>query len=326
MSENLYNNFSDDTDFGSGSDDSDGGNSWIGAAIMGFITAISNLWSQHQTNKANKELAELSYQRQIEQTNLMNEYNSESAKMSRLAQAGLNPMLVYGGSTEGSKQSVLPQYNNPTMKAPQFESQQMLGMIQALSTLRTQSAQRELLKQQANKEEQQANAIWTRNQMDQMRVYYWSLLTGQRPTDMSDSEYQALLESPTARKYSSEYNTRIAQGEMFDSMTALNKLNYQDRQKYLSSTLQARVQAELLYAQGMDIDLAMKKVQAAWQEKLIKRGYNLQIWNTVFRGMGAVAGLAGGAGMLLRNFGSPSREFFGPGGELTGGYIDSFNW
>ena len=153
MSENLYNNFSDDgTDFGS--DDSDGGNSWIGAAIMGFITAISNLWSQHQTNKANKELAELSYQRQIEQTNLMNEYNSESAKMSRLAAAGLNPMLVYGGSTEGSKQSVLPQYNNPTLKAPQFESQQMLGMIQALSTLRTQSVQRELLKQQANKEEQ----------------------------------------------------------------------------------------------------------------------------------------------------------------------------
>ena len=211
-------------------DDSDEGNGWLGALLMAAVTAAANLWSQHETNKQNRELADLQYQRSIEQVNLQNEYNSESARMKRLADAGLNPLLIYGGSYSGSSQQSLPQYQAPTMRAPQFDAQSLMNMASIISTLRTQAAQREVLKQQAAKDEQQANYIWTQNVREQYRTYLFALMTGQRPTDLNDIDYSALLHSPVARKYSSEYNTRVSQGEMYSAYASLTKLNKEDRE------------------------------------------------------------------------------------------------
>lgn len=62
-----------------------------------LINSITNVGLTGMTNAANEQAATTAYNRGIEQWNRENTYNSPTAQMERLKQAGLNPNLVYGG-------------------------------------------------------------------------------------------------------------------------------------------------------------------------------------------------------------------------------------
>lgn len=120
------------------------------AAVMGLGSLAGNLidsyrnrktakWNTERTIAANKEAAELAYQRDIEKWNLQNEYNTPQAQMERFKQAGLNPHLIYGQGTPGNAQSY-PQYQAPRYQY-QYESgnfgagiAQMLPMMMSIGT------------------------------------------------------------------------------------------------------------------------------------------------------------------------------------------------
>lgn len=81
-----------------------------GGSILG---GLLNSSSQASANKANLELAkyqnswneqmyERNLQDQVKLWNMQNEYNSPSAQMSRFADAGLNPNLIYGQGNSGN--------------------------------------------------------------------------------------------------------------------------------------------------------------------------------------------------------------------------------
>ena len=89
------------------------------AAIAGGLDAVANLASTAMTNKANMKLAEYQYSKEKEMWEAQNAYNAPSAQMGRLAEAGLNPNLMYGQGTVGNA-TQLPRYQAPTMQAPHF--------------------------------------------------------------------------------------------------------------------------------------------------------------------------------------------------------------
>ena len=69
-----------------------------GLGLFGnLINSITNVGLTSMTNAANEKAATTAYNRGIEQWNRENAYNSPTAQMERLKQAGLNPNLVYGG-------------------------------------------------------------------------------------------------------------------------------------------------------------------------------------------------------------------------------------
>lgn len=69
------------------------------AAIGSAITsAVSAKKAQKRQNKANLEMQNLANQQNVDMWNMQNEYNSPSAQMERLSQAGLNPYLYNAGS------------------------------------------------------------------------------------------------------------------------------------------------------------------------------------------------------------------------------------
>lgn len=90
------------------------GASSLGQGVFGYL-------STKETNKANRELAELSYQQNLEQWNRENAYNHPSAQMSRLREAGLNPNLVYGNGSAVQTSAKSPQLAYPEMKTPHLE-------------------------------------------------------------------------------------------------------------------------------------------------------------------------------------------------------------
>lgn len=118
-----------------------GGFGWAAAAEG--LTQLNNTaiqgWQQRRNqerqNKANMQLAEYSYNKDLEMWNKANLYNSPQAQMERLKSAGLNPNLVYGsGSVAGQSAGQIPRYQtpqatydvDPMIKAPTA----MLGMFQ----------------------------------------------------------------------------------------------------------------------------------------------------------------------------------------------------
>lgn len=73
------------------------------------------------TIQAQKDAANLAYQRNLEQWNRENQYNSPLANMQRLRAAGLNPMLVYGTGAVGANTAA----NSPQMPVinPEYKYQ-----------------------------------------------------------------------------------------------------------------------------------------------------------------------------------------------------------
>ncbi|AXH76462.1 MAG: DNA pilot protein [Microviridae sp.] len=86
-----------------------------------------------KTIKANRELAEYQYSKDLEMWNKGNIYNSPTAQMERLREAGLNPNLVYGNGATGNMAGSLPQYHSPKQEynyVPPVNIPSMIGMYQ----------------------------------------------------------------------------------------------------------------------------------------------------------------------------------------------------
>lgn len=72
-----------------------------GASDVG--SSLTSIINTNKTIKAQKNLANFAYQKDLEMWNRSNEYNNPSSQMARLKAAGLNPNLVYGsGSVVGN--------------------------------------------------------------------------------------------------------------------------------------------------------------------------------------------------------------------------------
>lgn len=114
--------------YGTGSNP-DGTAGGVGGAlpvVTGLLGLAGGLYDSHQQRKvarentdktiaAQKEMADLAYQREVEMWNMMNAYNTPQAQMNRFKEAGLNPHLIYGQGNAGSATS-MPHYNAPNLQ------------------------------------------------------------------------------------------------------------------------------------------------------------------------------------------------------------------
>jgi hypothetical protein len=80
-----------------------------GRLLPGVLGGALGLVGTILQNRANKKLAQYSFDRNKEMWRLQNEYNAPKQQMSRLQEAGLNPNLMYGKGTVGNAQT-MPQY------------------------------------------------------------------------------------------------------------------------------------------------------------------------------------------------------------------------
>lgn len=112
----------------------------IGSAITGGTSLGNGLFgyfSTKATNKANKKLAEIAYQQNVEQWERENAYNHPAQQMARLKEAGLNPNLVYGNGSAVQTSARSPQLNYPNMQTPnlQLDFSGVLDVIQKVKNI-----------------------------------------------------------------------------------------------------------------------------------------------------------------------------------------------
>lgn len=82
-----------------------------------LLSNLLGFGSQAATNKAQMQLAEYQYERNLEMWNRQNEYNLPSAQRQRLLDAGLNPALMYGSGHISNTASDAPSYDAPRLGA-----------------------------------------------------------------------------------------------------------------------------------------------------------------------------------------------------------------
>lgn len=99
----------------------------VGSAVDTVAGLFNSKWERdaarrntEDTIRAQKELAEYSYNKDVEMWNKNNAYNTPSEQMKRLEAAGLNPNMVYGsGTVAGNTSSQTPKYQ---MYDPQYKN------------------------------------------------------------------------------------------------------------------------------------------------------------------------------------------------------------
>lgn len=74
-----------------------------------IISAIGTIGGTIAQNRANKNLAQYSHNKNVEMWKMQNEYNAPAQQMARFKSAGLNPQMIYDKGTAGNAQT-MPQY------------------------------------------------------------------------------------------------------------------------------------------------------------------------------------------------------------------------
>lgn len=108
--------------------------------IGGVVNAFTAKKNTDLGNRANRELAEYQYSKDLEMWNKGNAYNDPTAQMDRLKRAGLNANLVYGQGAVGNTAGQLPKYNAPTMSYNYRPPVDPLAMIGAYQDFRLKQA------------------------------------------------------------------------------------------------------------------------------------------------------------------------------------------
>lgn len=107
--------------------------------VGSIVTTIGNKNAQERENKANKEMAEYQYSKDLEMWNRQNEYNTPQSQMERFSAAGLNKNLIYGQGSSGNA-TTLPKYSAPTIKE-RTRMPDLQGMIPAYQDFQLKKAQ-----------------------------------------------------------------------------------------------------------------------------------------------------------------------------------------
>lgn len=116
----------------------------VGGSIF---SGISNAVGQRRQFKRQLQLQQNEFDFNRQMWNEQNAYNTPSAQMARLQEAGLNPRLIYGnGSTATGQASSAPQYSAPT--APNYASAFNEASFVALDAISNLLSRNESLKSQ----------------------------------------------------------------------------------------------------------------------------------------------------------------------------------
>lgn len=130
-----------------------GGGDWIGA-IIGLGTALYSSYQQRrmmeQQNQWNKENAQAAYDRDVAFWHQQNAYNSPLSQMQRWKDAGLNPNLIYGGSSSGGNATSMPRAPIPEVHGVPGLLQNLPSMIGQFQDLRLKQAQIDNVKAQTD--------------------------------------------------------------------------------------------------------------------------------------------------------------------------------
>lgn len=225
---------------------------WLGAGV-GFANAGTGIISTAMANKANKELAQYSFDMQRQMIKEQNAYNSPVQQMARYQEAGLNPSLIYGnGASSAGNQNTIAKYDAPKMEAPQVDLASAMGMF--LQARRTEAEIKNIEAQTQRYQEDTRTALLRNN---------WESFLSGHPVDGWDYKGTWNLKS-----YEQKYQSQDILNQFNEVRTEFQKLNNKEKDFFIKVLLPLSVELKNLEIQGASYDNIMKAIDTTlWRDK-----------------------------------------------------------
>lgn len=257
----------------------------LGSGAGSILSGAGNIISTALANRANRKLAEYSYDQQRQMIAEQNAYNSPVQQMARYAEAGLNPHLIFGSPQSAGNQSQIARYDAPRMEAPDVQLGLDGAMQMALAFRQFELDQKEKAASIALKEEQ----AYAQKQLalGYQQDYY------QKQIETAVKSFQAGLQTPSG-VWSQEELNQIREGkrmQLYDlgidsaeslvalreAQTDLSRLNYKEQEWVLENLRPAELRFMQLRSEGMTYDNAIQQIEAEYAKvgKLVSMGNNV---------------------------------------------------
>lgn len=229
-------------------------------------------------NQANMELAQYQWEQNLAMWREQNLYNSPSAQMARLEEAGLNPNLIYGsGSAPGNQSGPAPKFDRPEVLAeyaphrlPDFK-----GILSAFQDFRLRDAQ--------------IDQVRATTENIKERTVTQGLLSLLRGYDLEQREAESDFFFENAQNKSLRIKAALE-----SELGRLRQLALDEQQKMLRNAyMQNRISQQQIEKESKEVDLFMKQKakelrEAGFNEgdhilfRLLNRGLNeigTNIWD-----------------------------------------------
>lgn len=260
------------------------------AGVSGVSSGLSGLFglgSTILTNRANRKLAEYSYQQQQQMIKEQNEYNSPAAQMKRYQEAGLNPNLIYGnGQSSAGNQSEIAKYQAPTMQAPDLK----LGVNEAIQmalAFRQQKADINLKNEQAYAQRMLGLGYEQDAYSKQVDTAVKALNAGLKtPTGIwSAEELDQLRKGNALKKYNLETSGMEATQALQKVEYQLKNLSVREKQFVITNLLPLSLEAAQLDNQSKKYENIIKEIDARTEE-FLRQTQNASSASRAFYGLG----------------------------------------
>lgn len=227
----------------------------LGLSTAGsLVSGVGNIIATHMQNKANKELAQYSFDMQRQMIQEQNEYNSPAAQMQRYKEAGLNPNLMFGGIDSGSQNSIA-KYDAPTMQRPDLPQVDLLSSMQLMLAARKNEAEIRNIDAQTERYQEETQGLIMKNA--------WEGFLSGKPRDG-----WTFAGSKKAQNYDLGLESQSIVNTMHQVQTELSRLNVKERNFFIDKLLPLTLQLKNLEIQGVSYDNMMKAVDASlWRDK-----------------------------------------------------------
>lgn len=244
------------------------------SAGAGILGGIANIGSTLLANRANRKLAEYSYEQQRQMIREQNEYNSPKAQMARYMEAGLNPNLIYGdGSSMSGNQSSIAKYEAPRMEAPDVR----LGINEALQmalAYRAQQADINLKEEQAYAQRMLGLGYEQDAYMKAVDNAVKSMNAGLKTPHglWSADELEQIRQGNAVRRYTEETDMIAVDRKLKEANTALSHANARQKDWWTDNLGPSLVRLNDARKEGQDIANVVADIEKGAYEALSSIG------------------------------------------------------
>lgn len=235
----------------------------LGAGAGGLLSGAGNVVSTLLTNRANRKLAEYSYDQQRQMIAEQNAYNSPVQQMARYAEAGLNPHLIYGsGQASAGNQSQIAKYDAPRMEAPDVNLG-VSGAMQMALAYRQAHADIALKEEQAYAQRMLGLGYQQDYYQKQVETAVKSMQAGLKiPAGIwSQDDLDQIRQGNRLRHYDLEISGMQAQQALQSAQTALSRLNAREKQFVIDNLQPLELRIMEAREAGLSLDNVYKEIE-----------------------------------------------------------------
>lgn len=249
-----------------------------GAGILSagssLLSGAGNVVSTLLANRANRKLAEYSFEQQKQMIAEQNRYNSPAEQIKRYEEAGLNPALIYGnGTSSAGNQSSLAKYEAPTIQAPNVNVDLAQALAMALQYQETKAKVR-LIDEQAYAQKQIGLGYQLDNYQKQIDTAIKGINAGlsNPPGVLTPTELDELRKGNIVRRYDLETRGAEISNDLKQIQSQVYQLNAKERDFYIKNLQPVEQKILDLREKGLSLDNALKQVEVDLNQSLDRIG------------------------------------------------------